>query len=639
MSGELPALTADELERLRRENQELREGRLELVREMNRVIALGDYGMRCATAEGPHEVLDRALDLLGAILDVELRVAFGLGKVGPSGGTIDAGAFAPPPASADSPPGHSPTAPGPFSISPEIDAYLRGVPVATIQRVGDTDSAPALDPLLDALFPDQGSWENAIALIIPLRPKRGETLGAIIACKRRDGSADQSGPQDRDATFLILLSNHVDRALQSALLVSDLRGRGEELAESTRRFRENLENLERTQKQLREARKLEAIGRLAGGVAHDFNNLLTVITNHVEFLRESFQEGSTELEDVLAIREATERATRITRQLLAFGRRNDGRLEVLDVNRVANELTRGLGRLVGERVRIDLKLEATIGPVRADRAQLEQILLNLLFNARDAMPEGGVITLRTRHVEMSDLADTKLAQEPTQFVALVVSDTGCGMDEATRARLFEPFFTTKGPGQGTGLGLATVYGIVEKHGGHIAVLSQPGKGSSFTILLRGARRSATMEAVRPRGPGESEADRQRSERSLMSDEETATILLVEDDSALRRAALRTLRAKGFNVLEARDGEEGVALANAYAGEIDLIVTDVVMPRMSGPKLVAAVRARRPEIKVIYISGYTFDMLDPRSLEDGSFLTKPFSPDDLISVVRSALSAR
>jgi signal transduction histidine kinase/CheY-like chemotaxis protein len=609
--------TAEALEDLKKENLALREGRLELVRELNRIIALGDFALRCATAEEPGEVLDRALDVMASVLQVDMRVGFGLGDT-----FVDFRVFARQRSTRASSP--------PVEVPRAVVEYLRGVPVATIHRVGESNAAPPLEPLLDVLFPGTtfntaAGWSGATVLILPLRPRRGETLGAILACKLSDASGNAAGPREDDATFLVLLSNHIDRALQSALLVSDLKNRGEELAESTRRFRESLENLERAQQQLLQARKLEAIGRLAGGVAHDFNNLLTVIKNHVEFLREKLLPGTEDLEDVQAIGEAAERATRITRQLLAFGRRNEGIPEVLDLNRIATELTRGIGRLVGEHVTIELALEPGVARVRADRGQLEQVLLNLLVNARDAMPDGGKVTLCTRKVSPDDLRETDLPRTPNQYVALVVSDTGCGMDEATRARLFEPFFTTKEPGQGTGLGLATVYGIVEKHGGHITVTSKPGDGTTFVILLPTSHNSSsTIEAVRAPEDSPKAA-------------ETGTILLVEDDAGLRRAALRTLTSKGYKVVEARDGIEALALFAEHEGVIDLIVTDVVMPRMTGPKLIAELRARGINVKAIYCSGYTFDMLDPRALDDGSFLSKPFSPEDLLNAVRAALA--
>jgi len=606
--------SAEVLEELRKENLALREGRLELVRELNRIIALGDFALRCATAEEPGEVLERALAVLSQVLGVDLRAGFGLGD-----SFIDLRVFARQKSARASQ--------APRDVPTEVVDYLRGLPVATIHRVGDAHSAPPLEPLLEALFPattlnTAAGWAGTTVLLLPLRPRRGETLGAIVACKLTSPSGASTGPREDDATFLVLLSNHIDRALQSALQVSDLRHRGEELAESTRRFRESLENLERAQQQLLQARKLEAIGRLAGGVAHDFNNLLTVIKSHVEFLREKFNPGTEELEDVEAIGEAADRATRITRQLLAFGRRNEGHPEALDVNRVATDLTRGIGRLVGEHVTIELALDPLVGRVRADRGQLEQVLLNLLVNARDAMPEGGKVTLNTRQVTEDDLRETDLSRAPGHFIALVVSDNGCGMDEATRARLFEPFFTTKAPGQGTGLGLATVYGIVEKHGGHITVNTKPGEGTTFVILLPASSTSSTpIPAKRPPdGPKVAEG----------------TILLVEDDAGLRRAALRTLTSKGYRVLEARDGIEALAIFAEHEGIIHLVVTDVVMPRMTGPKLIAELRSRQINVKAIYCSGYTFDMLDPAALDEGSFLSKPFSPEDLLNAVRSAL---
>jgi signal transduction histidine kinase len=600
-------VSADELDRLREENAALRSGRLDLVRELNRVIALGDFALRCASAEDPGDVLDRALLVLTQVLALDSKAAFGL-----DGSGIDTRVFAKRGARAGR---------GPGPIAESVVEYVKRQPVANIVKVGDSPDHAALNNLLDALFPDEGPWDGTRVVLIPLRPRPGETSGAMVAVKHGPGD---DGPEEADATFLVLLSNHVDRALQSALLVADLKARGQELAEGTRRFRESLENLERTQKQLLQARKLEAIGRLAGGVAHDFNNLLTVIRNHVDFLSEKFEAGTEEADDVTAIGEAVERATRITRQLLAFGRRNEGRPEVLDLNRVGTELTRGIGRLVGEHVAIELKLEPTIPPVRADRAQLEQVFLNLLVNARDAMSDGGIVRLSTRHATLEDLAESDLPKDPTQFVALTVEDTGCGMDEATRARLFEPFFTTKGPGQGTGLGLATVYGIVEKHGGHIAVHSTPGQGTTFTLLFPTARRSSAVMEI----PAQARSG---------APTRTATILLVEDDAGLRRAALRTLTARGYTVLEARDGEEALQVAAGHAGEIQLVVTDVVMPRMAGPKLVSELRLSR-KFKVIYVSGYTFDMLDPRAMEDGSFLSKPFSPDELLGLIQLALAS-
>jgi CheY-like chemotaxis protein len=292
---------------------------------------------------------------------------------------------------------------------------------------------------------------------------------------------------------------------------------------------------------------------------------------------------------------------------------------------MTTEFIKLISRLLGEHVTIDLDLDAGLRPVRADRAQMEQVLLNLLTNARDAMPDGGVIVVRTRHASEDELRAVGLAPNPAKYLALVVSDSGRGMDDATRSRLFEPFFTTKGPGEGTGLGLSTVYGIVDGHGGKIHVASEPSRGTAFSIFLPASRSSSfEMEAVR-------EAANETAPGL------GATILLVEDDAALRSVAFRTLTARGYRVLQARDGAEGIDIAKKHADTIDVVVTDVVMPRVSGPKLVAELRQHRPGLKVVYVSGYTFDMLDPRTLEDGAFLTKPFTASDLAAAVREAVA--
>ena len=590
---------------LRAEIDRLSGERLDLLREVDRVVSLGDFVLRCSTIADPLEVVGRAVSLLKELLGISLVRAVGLVDE-----SIDPSAFAAQPAKRTL-----------VLLPPTLATWLAETPTAALVRVGEPSDAPDVIPLLRAVFPDKAStWEHASVTVLPLRPHPGRPVGAIVAVEETGG-----GPTDADATLLVLATNHIGRALQNALLVSDLKARGEELAESTRRYRENLEDLQRTQRELLQARKLEAIGRLAGGIAHDFNNLLTVIRNHAEFLKESKDRDQDDLDDIAAISEAADRATRITRQLLAFGRRNDARPELLDLNRMTTEFTKLISRLVGEHVTIELRLEPSMRPVRADRAQLEQVLLNLLTNARDAMPDGGVIVVRTRPTTEAELAAVGLPPNPSRFLALSVSDSGKGMDDATRAHLFEPFFTTKEPGQGTGLGLATVYGIVDGHGGKIQVTSEPERGTSFTIFLPTSR-SSSVEVEAVRGPA---ADRAAGLG--------ATILLVEDDPALRSVAFRTLSSRGYRVLQARDGAEGVEIAKKHADTIDVVVTDVVMPRLSGPKLVAQLRALRPTLKVVYVSGYTFDMLDPRTLEDGAFLTKPFTAADLAAAVKEAVT--
>ncbi len=593
----VPDLQA-EVERLGRE-------RRELMNEVDRVVALGDFTLRCSTISDPAEVIVRAVNLVKSQLG--LRLVRGIGLVEDA---IDPSAFA-----AQS--GSRRLA----SMPPDLASWLRRIPTAALVRMDDGSDTPDLAPLLDAIFPaETAGWGTATVVLLPLRPNPGDPIGVIVAC-----SESGAGPTDHDATFLVLATNHVGRALQNALLIADLKTRGEELAESSRRYRENVEDLQRTQRELLQARKLEAIGRLAGGVAHDFNNLLTVIRNHTEFLKDSLPEGAATLEDVAAIWDAADRATRITRQLLAFGRRTDARPELLDLNRVTAEFTRLIGPLVGEHITVELHLEPVLGAIRADRAQLEQVLLNLLTNARDAMPEGGVVTVRTRGATAAELEEVGLDVTRSSYLALVVSDTGRGMDDETRAHLFEPFFTTKEVGQGTGLGLATVYGIVEAHGGRIRVATQEARGTTFTIYLPTSRTSSQrIQPPRRRGPG-------------LGVHIEATILLVEDDAALRSVTFKTLSAHGYRVLQARDGVEALEIAEKHGDLIDVVVTDVVMPRLSGPKLIAELRAARPALSVVYVSGYTFDMLDLGTLEDGAFLSKPFTRDDLVNAVGRAVS--
>ncbi|NUO54869.1 MAG: hypothetical protein HOV80_39010, partial [Polyangiaceae bacterium] len=500
----------DERSRLRQEIERLSAERLHLLGEVDRVVMLGDFVLRCSTINDPNEVVARAVTLLKQLLDLPLVRPLGL-----EGGVADPAAFAMTPSSRPQ-----------VALARPLAKWLSIIPTAALLRVGEVTDAPDVTPLLSGAFPEKStSWEGTSVVIVPIRPQPGPPVGLIIGCERAG-----AGPTDADATFLVLATNHIGRAFQNALLVSRLEARSRELAESTRRYRENLEDLQRTQRELLEARKLEAIGRLAGGIAHDFNNLLTVIRNHAELLRDGFGDTAPEREDLAAITEAADRATRITRQLLAFGRRNDARPELLDLNRITSEFTKLIGRLVGEHVVIELELDPTIRPLRADRAQLEQVLLNLLTNARDAMPEGGVIRVRTRHTTEAELAAVGLPQRPADFLAFVVTDSGRGIDDATRAHLFEPFFTTKEPGHGTGLGLATVYGIVDAHGGKIHVNSEPERGSTFTIYLPTSRSSAIeMEAA-------------IVHQSIESMNAAATVLLVEDDAALRNVAVRTLTA-------------------------------------------------------------------------------------------------
>jgi two-component system, cell cycle sensor histidine kinase and response regulator CckA len=381
------------------------------------------------------------------------------------------------------------------------------------------------------------------------------------------------------------------------------------------------------EEQLLQAQKMEAVGRLAGGVAHDFNNLLMAITGYGELMRgKVFKDDPlySYLENIL---KAGDRATALTQQLLTFSRRQIVHPQVVDLNRVVLDLEPMLRRLIGEDLDLDVVTDRSLGAVKADPGQLGQIILNLVVNARDAMPQGGRLTLKTAPVNFTVGCHNRFGLTPLgAYVMLMVQDTGAGMDEATQAHAFEPFFTTKEPGKGTGLGLSTVYGIVKQSGGYLDLASQPGKGSTFTIYL--PRLDAVAEPPKARIP------------ITASFRGEATILLVEDEDVLRALLAKFMRLYGYTVLEARHGGEALLNCERHQGPIDLMVTDVVMPQMSGRELADRLRPLRPEMKILYMSGYTEDVLVQHGVADLSvtFLQKPFKPLELARRVHAVLHA-
>ena len=381
----------------------------------------------------------------------------------------------------------------------------------------------------------------------------------------------------------------------------------------------------RLQEQLRLAQKMEAIGRLAGGIAHDFNNLLTVITSYSDLLLEEIGPQDPRRGDVDEIRKAAISAAGLTRQLLAFSRQQVLEPRVLDVNAVLTSAENLLKRLLSENVSLVTTLAPLLGAVKADPGQLEQVIVNLAVNARDAMPDGGKLTIETANVDMDEayVRDHALAR-PGPYVMLGVSDTGSGMDEQTQRRIFEPFFTTKELGKGTGLGLATVYGIVKQSGGFIWVYSELGHGTTFKIYL--PRVNEAVEAGTPRDQPK-EAPRG-----------TETVLLVEDAAAVRAVTRQVLDRLGYAVLEAPDGKAALHLATRHRGPIQLLLTDVVMPELGGRQLAEQLRSLRPELKVLYVSGYMDDAVVRHGvLEAGiAYLQKPFTPDTLARKVRAVL---
>ena len=381
------------------------------------------------------------------------------------------------------------------------------------------------------------------------------------------------------------------------------------------------------EEQLHLSQKIEAIGRLSGGIAHDFNNLLGVIIGYTEALQKKLKTDHPYREAIDEIQHAGKRAAALTQQLLAFSRKQVLEPTILDLNAIAADVEKMLGRLIGEDIDLNLVLSNPIGLVKADRTQIEQVLLNLAVNARDAMPKGGKLTIETANVEFAeDSAKRPQYMAPGRYVLLKVTDTGCGMDAKVQAHMFEPFFTTKEKGKGTGLGLATVYGVIKQSGGYILVESEVGKGSAFEIYLPQA--DAVLQSSEAKKPQLEIARRHHA------------VLLVEDEASLRKLTRNVLEEAGYAVFEASDAFQALDLVDKKETHIDLLLTDVVMPRMSGRALADLLARSRPEVKVLYMSGYTDGEIAPHGVLDAgtSILRKPFTHDELIQRVEEVLSA-
>jgi len=380
------------------------------------------------------------------------------------------------------------------------------------------------------------------------------------------------------------------------------------------------------EEQFRQSQKMDAVGRLAGGIAHDFNNLLTVIRLNTEIIMEGFDPTDPRSEDVKQIRSAAERASSLTRQLLAFSRKQILQPRVLNMNNVVGSVEPMLRRLIGEDVTIVSSCTAR-GYVVADPGQIEQILVNLVVNARDAMPQGGTISIETRNTELDENYTSEHAPVVTgRYVMLAVGDTGVGMTRETREHAFDPFFTTKDAGKGTGLGLATVYGIVKQSGGYVWIYSEPGKGTTLKLYFPEVSAAAAFKT---------------EEYKVTAKEATRgseTILLVEDEEAVRGLTSRILEKQGYRVIVAQHGREAMDIATKEEGRIDLVLTDIVMPGMNGRGLVERLAGIRPRIKSLYMSGYTDDDIIRRGFIEPSksFLQKPFTSDALLQTVRKVL---
>jgi hypothetical protein len=390
-------------------------------------------------------------------------------------------------------------------------------------------------------------------------------------------------------------------------------------------FVSDISQRKRLEEQLMHAQKMEAVGRLAGGVAHDFNNMLTVISGYNQMILDqlsAFDPLRGYAEEIL---KAADRAAALTNQLLAFSRRQIVQPRVFDVNMVLLHTEKMLRRLIGEDVELSLHLSPTAGNIKADPGHLEQAIFNLATNARDAMPKGGRITIETAGATLDDTyTKTHMGVNPGEYVMIAVSDDGCGMDAETKRRVFEPFFTTKERGKGTGLGLATVYGIVKQAGGDIWVYSELDRGTTFKLYF----------------PKVEEAATDFRDEGVAAPHGAETILVVEDEQGVRELTTKILRRLGYDVLAAAGGAEALEIAQAHAGDIALAVTDVVMPNMSGARLAAELRRTHPDIKVIFISGYTENAISQHGvLDEGvAFLAKPFSRESLARKLREVLGA-
>jgi PAS domain S-box-containing protein len=379
------------------------------------------------------------------------------------------------------------------------------------------------------------------------------------------------------------------------------------------------------EEQFRQAQKMQAIGVLAGGVAHDFNNLLTVISGFSDMIYDALPPGDVTRDLVSQIRLAGDRAASLTRQLLAFSRRSVLRPSVLDLNAIVSSSERMLHRLLGEDIELTSALAPGLGRVRADAGQIEQIIINLAVNARDAMPEGGKLTFETANVELdANYCQTHSEVAPGPYVMLAVSDNGCGMTKETQARIFEPFFTTKEPGRGTGLGLAMVFGVIKQSGGHIGVYSELKQGTTIKIYLPRTWELATPSLAPP----------------VPMPKGNEKVLLVEDEEGVRTLARLTLERCGYTILVARDGAEAVQIAEKHPGPIHLLITDVVMPGMGGQKLAEAMALCKPGIKALFMSGYTDDAVVRHGIlhSEVPFLQKPFTPETIAQMVRKVLDA-
>lgn len=622
LRSEVRALT-EQLNQIVEVEQALTQSRADGERQLDRIKRLAEFALDIAGTIEPDDVLAKARRALLEQFAVDEVAIIQLDDTQPVAAT-----------------------PGAHTVMLDDHRWrlLKSLPGVGIDAA-TTPAAVALLAVARELGAGAAAAPQTIAWI-PVRPTAGDvvllcgwTSHPSIIPTAMEHAARRDIPHAEHIPFLELFGEHIKRALDSAEFTVELRRQKAELAESNGRLQTSLQALERTQAQLVQAQKLEALGKLASGIAHDFNNLLTVIVTHAHLVQpaiEARSEASTDLEVVV---DAAMRAGEITQRLLAFSRQHKTQRGVvdhaphsgdasvsqpgspgpIDVNAIALEISQTLRQSIGNEIVVELDLDPSVARVRAHTADIEQVFANLVRNATEAMPQGGKLTLQTRHATRADKAAGGLDSN-VAMIAVCVRDTGIGMDDETRRQLFEPFFTTKPLGHGSGLGLATVYGLVVKNEGRIHVQSEPGHGACFTVLLPGADGLCGADLHAPAATAR------------------GRILVVEDEPAIRRMICRVLRKAEFDVAEACDGEQALEVARQLP-ELDLLITDVAMPTMSGPDLVRRLRELAPGLRVVFMSGYTFDRLDVSNLDASSerFLAKPFTPAQLESVVETAFA--
>jgi two-component system cell cycle sensor histidine kinase/response regulator CckA len=499
--------------------------------------------------------------------------------------------------------------------------------IATVDRAGAVVRANARFAKLAQSLNLHSAGNKSILRAVNSRD-RSALIAAINQAAKGQGDiapveAMLEGAQERWGQFFVTAVEEDERETEAAIVY---------MLETTER--RTLEN------QINQSQKMDMVGQLAGGIAHDFNNVLSAIMMANDFLLNAHKPTDPSFQDIMQIKQNATRAATLVRQLLAFSRRQTLRPQVLDLGDALSDLTMLLRRLIGEKVKLDLVHGRDLWPVKVDVSQFEQVIVNLAVNARDAMPAGGMLTVRTANVTAGQSAQMSYkGMPPADYVRIDISDTGTGIPAEIVDKIFEPFFSTKEVGKGTGLGLSTVYGIVKQTGGFVYVDSEEGKGTTFHIFLpRHQGEQESQSDAQASGVSSKEAPAEAKPRADLTGQ--GTILLVEDEDGLRSLNARGLRSRGYSVIEASNGVEAMEALEEKDGAVDLVVSDVVMPEMDGPTLLKAMRGRNPDLKIIFVSGYAEDAFE-KSLPENqqfAFLPKPFTLSQLVAAVKETMAS-